>query len=194
MRLLPNIRFGTERYPERVARRLRATNLTAWTGAATFAAYSIAQFLDPTPGLWKAATANAISAAALAAVPLLHRFGPLVAPVGVIVSGYTGLFVVCALLGTATGMQMYFLVAASLFVLFVGTERILMISAVGALAAVLIVALEIFVPRTTGLQSDPTMFANFVGTAFGTSGMFAPDRVICAAPSGPCRSSCRARI
>src|SRR5690349_15809475 len=142
MRLLPNIRFGTERYPEKVARRLRAANLTAWSGAAVFATYSAAQFIDPTPGLWKSATANAVSAMTLAAVPLLHRFGPLAAPLGVIIVGYAGLFVVCALLGTATGMQMYFLVAASLFVLFVGTDRILMVLGVGVIAAVLITALE----------------------------------------------------
>jgi adenylate cyclase len=88
-----------------------------------------------------------------------------------IISAYATLFIVCALLGTATGMQMYFLVAASLFVLFVGPNQFPIVLVVGALASVLIIALEISVPRTTGLQSDSTMFANFVGTAFGTSGM-----------------------
>ena len=29
-RFLPNIRYGTERYPEKIARRLRALNVAAW--------------------------------------------------------------------------------------------------------------------------------------------------------------------
>jgi hypothetical protein len=33
-RLIPNIRYGTERYPEKVARRLRAMNIAVWTAAA----------------------------------------------------------------------------------------------------------------------------------------------------------------
>jgi hypothetical protein len=34
MRFLPDIRYGTENYPEKVARQLRARNLTTWCGAA----------------------------------------------------------------------------------------------------------------------------------------------------------------
>jgi adenylate cyclase len=168
---LPNIRVGTGRYPEKVARRLRALNLTAWLFAAVGAAYSIAQFLDPTPGLWKPATANAITALLLTSVPLLHRFGPVAAPIGFTIIGYLAIFIDCALLGIGTGMQMYYLVAASLGVLFVGTDRLFLASVIGAVAATLIIALEVFVPRTTGLQSDTTMFVNFVGTAFASCGV-----------------------
>jgi adenylate cyclase len=68
-------------------------------------------------------------------------------------------------------MQMYYLVAASLGVLFVGTDRIFMASAIGVAAAALMIALEVMVPRSTGLQPDSTMFANFVGTAFASCGI-----------------------
>jgi hypothetical protein len=36
-RFLPNIRYGMEGYPEKVARRLRATNFAAWLAAAALA-------------------------------------------------------------------------------------------------------------------------------------------------------------
>jgi adenylate cyclase len=165
---LPSIRFGTERYPEKVARRLRALNLAAWIAAVDAAAYSIAQFMDPNPGMWKPATTNAVAALALSAVPLLHRFGSLAGPIGFTIIAYLAIFVDCALLGIGTGMQMYYLVAASLGVLFVGTDRIFLASAIGAVAAALIITLELFVPRTTGLQPDSVMFANFVGTVLAS--------------------------
>ena len=88
MSLLPNIRFGTERYPEKVARRLRALNITAWIGAAIYASYSIAHSLDPRPGVWKSAAVNAVWALIMALAPLLHRFGPLAAPIGLIIWAY----------------------------------------------------------------------------------------------------------
>jgi signal transduction histidine kinase len=174
MRFLPDISYGTEQYPERVARRLRTTTLLAWIGAAIYAAYSatysIAQFVDPAPGLWKAAVAAGVSALVMAPIPLLHRFSPLAAPIGIILVGYATLFYVCMIHGTASGMQMYYPMVAALFVLFVGIEHILAILVVGALAAVLIIALEVFVPRTTGLSSDATMFGSFVFNAFANTG------------------------
>jgi adenylate cyclase len=171
MRFLPDIRYGTEQYPERVARRLRTSTLSAWMGAAIYAAYSIAQFVDPTPGLWKAAVASGVSALVMASIPMLHRLSPLAAPIGIILIGYATLFFVCMIHGTANGMQIYYPTVAALFVLFVGVEHILAISVVGALAAVLIIALEVFVPRTTGLSSDTTMFGSFLVNAFANTGM-----------------------
>jgi len=81
LRFLPDNRYGTENYPEKVARRLRALNLAAWCGAA-IAAFGVAsdvalEFLDPKPGLWKAFTVNALAALIYASIPLLHRFGTL---------------------------------------------------------------------------------------------------------------------
>jgi len=81
MRFLPDIRYGTENYPEKVAQRLRAFNLTAWSSAAiavvSFAIYVALEFLDPKPGLWKVGAVNALAASIFASVPLLHRFGTL---------------------------------------------------------------------------------------------------------------------
>jgi hypothetical protein len=40
MRLLPDIRYGTERYPEKVARRLRTHNIGTWIAAASCACFA----------------------------------------------------------------------------------------------------------------------------------------------------------
>jgi hypothetical protein len=58
MRLLPNIRYGADPYPEAIARRLRALNITAWIMAALGAGFALTQLLDPAPGLWKAGVLN----------------------------------------------------------------------------------------------------------------------------------------
>jgi hypothetical protein len=52
---LASIRFGTERYPEQVARRLRSLNLTVWITVALTAGFAIVQFLDPTPACGRSA-------------------------------------------------------------------------------------------------------------------------------------------
>jgi hypothetical protein len=66
VRFLPDIRYGTENYPEKVARQLRALNLAAWCGAAVAASgvgSDVAlEFLDPKPGLWKAAAVKGLAA------------------------------------------------------------------------------------------------------------------------------------
>ena len=41
VRLLPNIRFGTERYPEKVARRLRALNIATRIASVVAGGYVI---------------------------------------------------------------------------------------------------------------------------------------------------------
>jgi adenylate cyclase len=77
MRFLPNIRYGTEDYAEKVARRLRAFNIAVWAAAVVPASMALVRYFD---GKWKVAIADAVVAAAYASMPLLHRFGPLVGP------------------------------------------------------------------------------------------------------------------
>lgn len=73
MRLLPNIRFGTERYPETVARRLRTLNIAVWMAAATHALYAAVLLVDLTR-FWWLSVANVVAALLYAGIPLLHRF------------------------------------------------------------------------------------------------------------------------
>ena len=168
MPLLPSIRYGTERYPETIARRLRALNIAVWIGAAVFAFFAVTQLLGPTPGMWKSGVVNAVAALIFTTIPLLHRFGQLAAPLAASVTAYVAIFLVCFLLGTGTGMQFYYLVITALVILFLGSERVTLSAALAAVAAVLIIALEIFVPRATGLQSETMMFGSFVITTIAS--------------------------
>src|SRR5262245_51999336 len=104
MRFLPNIRYGTEGYPEKVARRLRTLNVTTWTTAAAVTSAAVAHFLDPTPGLWKLASVDSIGGAIFASVPLLHRFGISAALTFIIVAD-TYFFALIYLIGTGVGVQ-----------------------------------------------------------------------------------------
>jgi len=122
VRLLPSIRYGTERYPETIARRLRALNITTWIAALLGAGFAVTQLLNPAPGMWKPGIVNALAALIFATIPLLHRFGPLAAPLAFSVAG--SIFLDCFFLGIGTGMQFYYLVNTALVILFLGSEHV----------------------------------------------------------------------
>jgi adenylate cyclase len=165
MRLLPNIRYGTDRYPEAVARRLRALNITTWVTAALGTGFAITQLLDPAPGLWKPGVVNAVAAPIFAAIPLLHRFGPLAAPLAFSIGAYAFIFADCFLMGIGNGMQFYYLTITALVILFLGTEHVIISAVLCAVAIVLIIALETLVPRNTGLLTAEMTFTSFIVTA-----------------------------
>jgi signal transduction histidine kinase/CheY-like chemotaxis protein len=170
LRLLLDLDYGTEGYPEKVARRLRAVNLTARILVITAVGYAVAQFLDPTPGMWKPAVVATVAALTFISVPLLHRFGPVVAAATLLLTGFAVAFINTWLSGTGNGMHEYYLVGVALTVLYFGTERIVLSAFFGALAIVLIVVLELMAPYNTGLQPSSTQFANFIVNTIVTCG------------------------
>src|SRR5215213_2139614 len=111
MRLLPNISYGTEGYPEKVARRLRVLNVTTWSDSAVASSFAIADAFDP--NLWTVAGISAVVACLLAAVPLLHRFDELAAVLAFGVVAYGAIFLICSMLGTDSGMQIQYLALAA---------------------------------------------------------------------------------
>ena len=123
MRFLPDISYDTEKYPERVARRLRALNLAVWIGAAFVTGLSVVQFLDPRPGVWKIAAINAVSAPVYASSPLLNRFGPHWF-VTILFFAYAHFFVITWLAGSDAGTHMFYLAFAGFAFLFFGAERV----------------------------------------------------------------------
>lgn len=172
LRLVSNIiRYGTETYPEKVARRLRVLNIAALMATAISVFFAVVQFFGPSPGMRMIALFNATAAVVFAAVPLLHRFGPLVALMVFTLGAYFDIFIICYLLGTNSGMQFYYLVALGLLVLFLGSERLLLASLLGVVAAVLIIALQVLAPNDSGLQSTASTLGNFIATAFASCAM-----------------------
>ena len=166
LRYLPNIRFGTERYPEKVARRLRAMNIAAWICAAQAGFFAILRMLDPAPGMFRRGLINAGIAAAFAALPLLHRFSPLAAPLVFLAFAYAIIFRSAYQIGTGGGGYMFYLTATALIVLLIGTEHVVLAALAGAIAAGLIILLHLVAPYNTGLVSPELQFwGSFVTSA-----------------------------
>jgi len=166
VRFLPDIRYGTENYPENVARRLRAVNLAAWivavTAALGFASYVVLEFLNPKPGLWKAGVVLALAASIWASVPLLHRFGTFWAALTLTFTAQAYLFSLTWLFGTGSGLQMPYLVAAAIIFVALDRERFLPLVISGILAVLEVVVLQIMVPYDTGLLESAELLTTFV--------------------------------
>ncbi len=158
------VAFGTERYPEKVARRLRGINIATRIAATTHAFYAAA-FLPDLTRSWGLATGNAAAMLLYAGIPLLHRFGRLAAPVAVTVIFYADISAYVWLLGTGLGIQFYFLIGVGLVVLYVGPEYVAFAAVSTAVAAFLIVVLHLMVPYDTGLLPGWLFVASFVTNA-----------------------------
>jgi adenylate cyclase len=92
-----------------------------------------------------------------------------VAPSVYIAGTYVMIFVICSLLGTDSGMQDQYLAIAAGAVLVLGAGRILLLAIIGFIAIAFVIALEVMVPRDTGLLSQRQMLENFVGCTVGTA-------------------------
>jgi adenylate cyclase len=170
MRLLPNIRYGTEGYPEKVARRLRAVNITTWSAAAVIVVFAIERFFDPMPVTWRLAAINGVIAPILVAVPLLHRFSPVAAPLVLVFIAYAFIFVVSSMLGTGAGTYLYFSIITALGILFIGPEHVFLTVALGVVAAGLTIALNMIVPHDKGIVSPAALFfGHFVTNVVASS-------------------------
>jgi adenylate cyclase len=97
-------------------------------------------------------------------IPLLYKFGELVAPLVFFCVAYTSITVVCWHLGTGSGMPFYYLVAATLMVLILGVDHIVLASVLAALGAATVIALAITVPYNTGVQPDWAYRSGFILT------------------------------
>ena len=116
------------------------------------------------PQLWWTGVINMVGAGIYAAVPLLHRFGELLPPLTFIGTAYVSMFTICWFVGTGSGLQFYFLVAACLVVLQLGVDRIFLASILAAIAAGMVITLQFLVPRDTGAQPVWALSLSFVVT------------------------------
>ena len=82
--------------------------------------------------LWWIGLLNLAFGAVFVAVPLLYRFGELIAPLTFFVFAYLSVGFICYTIGTGSGLQFYFLVSATLVVLVFGIERIVLASTIVA--------------------------------------------------------------
>jgi adenylate cyclase len=169
MRVFNFINFGTEGYPEKIARRLRAMNIAAWIAAAVVASFAIRRLLDPSGEKLQPGLANGAAAILLACLPLLHRISPLAGPAVFVAFIYPFFFWVSARGGTDGGAWLNYITAVPLTVLLFGTERLVLTAVFAAVSVTLIVLAHIYLPDYTGYVSVQSQFyGNFVVTVVVT--------------------------
>jgi adenylate cyclase len=170
MRVIPSVRYGTEGYPDKIARRLAATNIAASIGAVVTAFFAVLRFLDPRPGMWKFGLVNALGTLLFGSIPLLHRFGALAAPLAVVGLAYAWIVWVTSHAGTDGGAYLTYFTAAALGILLVGAERVALAVAIGGIGAGLIIFVHLVFPRDGGYVSPTSLFyGNFVANVVASS-------------------------
>ncbi|WP_409241641.1 adenylate/guanylate cyclase domain-containing protein [Bradyrhizobium sp. CB1015] len=151
----PNIRYGTERYPEKVARRLRGFNIAVWLASLIPASMAFVRFVD---GKWKVGVADILVATTYASMPQLHRYGPITAPLAFVAVSYAVILWVTSLVGTSGATQIGYFTATALSILIIGTERYFISIILGIVSVALILLVEISLPRDTGFVSPSMLF------------------------------------
>ena len=94
-------------------------------------------------------------------LPLLHRFGSAAAPFALALIADAFLYFVSSRLGTGIAVFFYYSAFTALGILFLGTERVRLTVAHGAIATGSIVALHLFVPVSTGIASPDRIFYGY---------------------------------
>lgn len=157
-----------QHWAETVTRQMRVLNIA--TGIATFVTvfFGLMQ-LATGPRVFPLGLVNLATAAAFMAIPLLHRFGEVVATLTFVLVAFVSLTFVGTQIGTDSGLQFYYLVSASLAVLTLGVEHIVMASVVAAGGAGLTIATQFLVPGDTHIQPRWAVEAGFVVTTISAA-------------------------
>jgi adenylate cyclase len=157
-------RARNDHYADAYARRVRVLNINAAMAVVVSGSFAILG-LWAGPGASPTLVVNVVAAAIFASVPWLRRFGELIAPLIFILSAYVCIFIICWDIGTDSGLQLYFVMTASLVVLQLGIERLGLAMLLATTGAALIIALEFLVPHSTGIQPPWAVSTGFVITA-----------------------------
>lgn len=156
-------RARNQHYADSAARQYRVLAIAAWLAVLVCVDFVALQLITGV-WTWQIISLNALAAMIFAAVPWLHRFGDLIAPLTFIGAAYVTVFVSTWDAGTGTGAQFFFLAGACLVVLLLGIEHTVLAAGLTAVGAGLVIALEFLVPRDTGLQPAWAQSMTFVVT------------------------------
>ncbi len=157
----PCLSVRNEHYVARTSRQIRVLEVAALIAALVSAGFGIWGLVGGF-GALQVAIVNIVSAVLFLVIPLLGKVSDLLAALCFIVVAYTSVFVQAWTIGTGSGLQFYFLVAASILVLVLGIERIVLAGALAALGVVLATVLELNIPDDTGVQPDWSIRVGFV--------------------------------
>jgi adenylate cyclase len=151
-------------YADAVVRRLRVLTIATYISAAVSALFGVFELTMRGPSWWLGLL-NLAFAALFLAIPLLYRLGALIAPLSFLAIAYLSVTFFCYSIGTDSGLQFYFLVAASLVVLVLGIERIVLSAVLVSIGLAASIALEFTVPDDRGLGPPWVMTVGFVLSA-----------------------------
>ncbi len=154
-------------WAESITRKQRVLNIAAAIAAVVTALVGVLQFLTG-EHLVAIGLINLATAAIFVAIPLLHRFGDIIAALVFVSFAFLSVTIVGWQVGTDSGIQFYYLVSASLAVLVLGVEHVVLASTVAAIGAALTIASQFLVPGDTGIQPRWLVNAGFVITTVTT--------------------------
>lgn len=160
----------TRHYADSVASRLRVLTVATWIAAAVSGSFGVFQLVVGGP-VGQFGFLNLAFACLFAMVPLLYRFGELIAPLTFFAIAYISVSLLCYEFGTGSGLQFYLLVSASLVVLVLGIERIVLAASLVAVGVAAIIALELLVPDDRGLGLRWILTVGFVSSAVSAAVM-----------------------
>ncbi len=161
MRLHPQTPARNRHYADRIARSRKVINITTSIAAVVTLSFAV-MVLVTQPGNWRIALINFVAAAIFAVIPFLHRYGVVITQLTLIVTSYVVLSVLTLNVGTGSGLQFYFLVAATVAVLVLGIEHIVLACVLVAIGAAIVVTLQFTVPHDTGLQPPWALPVGFI--------------------------------
>src|ERR1700740_2418659 len=148
MRLRPQTPARNRHYDDRIARNRKVINITATIATFVTASFAVMQLVTEN-GLWRIAVINVLATAVFASVPFLHRYCVIVAELTLSLTSYLVLSILTWNVGTGAGLQFYFLVSATVAVLVLGIEHIVLACALVALGAAIAITLQFTVPADT---------------------------------------------
>lgn len=152
-----------QHWAESVTRRQRVLNIATWIAAVVTLFFGIMQIVTG-PRILVLGLVNVGSAIAFMLIPLLNRFGEVIASLTFVTVAFASLTYVGWHIGTDSGLQFYYIVSASLAVLVLGVEHLVMASVVVAIGAGLTIASQFLVPGDTGIQPRWVVEFGFVLT------------------------------
>ncbi|HEU0192324.1 MAG TPA: adenylate/guanylate cyclase domain-containing protein [Mycobacterium sp.] len=152
---------GTRHDTVQASRRHRILKASVWIAASINVVFAVLQ-LAGNPSAWWISVVNLITAALFMLTPRLCRYGDVVGPLAFLGIAYAAIGAIGATVGTASGMQFYFLVSATIAVLILGGEHIALAAAAAGVGAGLAIALQFIAPDDTGIQPPWLMTVSFV--------------------------------
>ncbi|MGE2726964.1 adenylate/guanylate cyclase domain-containing protein [Mycolicibacterium pulveris] len=153
----------TRHHQQNAERHRRVLNMSARISAAIIAFFGV-QALLIDGHIWWTPLLNFGSALVFLTIPYLCRFGELVAPLVFFLVAYATITVLCVHLGTGTGLQLYFVVAAAITLVVLGLDHMILAAVLAAIGAAAVILLEFLVPNDTGVQPPWAFRMSFVLT------------------------------